>query len=140
MRERHKARRWALQILYGWEMRGREEPLVDDARAFFERRKISSRTRAHAERLIEELSANLEEIDAAIAGGAENWDLDRLSVIDRDILRIAVAELLHLDDVPWKVAIDEAVTLATRYGGSDSPRFVNGVLDALAHKLNLIAS
>lgn len=140
MRRRHKARRWALQILYGWEMRGRERPLPEDAEAFFERRRIASQTREHAERLIEVLSENLEEIDAAIVGGTENWDIDRLSILDRDILRIALAELLYVDDVPWKVAIDEAVTLATRYGGADSPRFVNGVLDALAHKLNLIAS
>ncbi|HUF89556.1 MAG TPA: transcription antitermination factor NusB [Gemmatimonadota bacterium] len=140
MRRRHKARRWALQILYGWEMRARERPLREDAREFFERRRISSQTRDHAERLIDVLAENLEEIDATIAGGTENWDIDRLSVIDRDVLRIALAELLYIDDVPWKVAIDEAVTLATRYGGADSPGFVNGVLDALAHKLNLIAS
>jgi N utilization substance protein B len=80
------------------------------------------------------------EIDEALAGAAENWDLERMSIIDRNVLRIAIAELRYVEDVPWKVAIDEAVTLASRYGGSDSPRFVNGVLDALAHKLNLIAS
>ena len=140
MRRRHKARRWALQILYAWEVRGSERPLADDAEEFFSRRQIASQTREYAERLIAALSDNLAEIDSTLADAAENWDVDRMSIIDRNILRIAIAELRYVEDVPWKVAIDEAVTLASRYGGADSPRFVNGVLDALAHKLNLIAT
>jgi N utilization substance protein B len=140
MRRRHKARRWALQILYAWEVRGSERPLADDAKEFFSRRQIASQTREYAERLIAALSDNLAEIDSTLADAAENWDVDRMSIIDRNILRIAIAELRYVEDVPWKVAIDEAVTLASRYGGADSPRFVNGVLDALAHKLNLIAT
>lgn len=140
MRRRHKARRWTLQILYAWEVRDREGSLDDHARDFFDRRRISSQTRDYAERLIGTLSQNLADIDETLEGSAENWDSDRMSIIDRNILRIAIAELLYVSDVPWKVTIDEAVTLASRYGGADSPRFVNGVLDALAHKLNLIAS
>jgi len=140
VRRRHKARRWTLQILYAWEVRGRERPLEDDAQEFFSRRQLASQTRDYAERLIAALANNLAEVDTTLAGAAENWDLERMSIIDRNILRIAIAEFLHVEDVPWKVAIDEAVTLASRYGGADSPRFVNGVLDALAHKLNLIAS
>jgi N utilization substance protein B len=140
MRRRHKARRWTLQILYAWEVRGRERDLEQEADDFFTRRQLASQTRDYAERLIALLAGNLSEIDGALEGAAQNWDLDRMAIIDRNILRIAVTELLHVDDVPWKVAIDEAVTLASRYGGTDSPRFVNGVLDALAHKLNLIAS
>lgn len=140
MRRRHKARRWTLQILYAWEVRGRERSLQDEAQAFFSRRQLASQTRDYAERLIAALSENLAEVDATLAGAAENWDLERMSIIDRNLLRMAIAEFLHVEDVPWKVAIDEAVTLASRYGGADSPRFVNGVLDALAHKLNLIAS
>jgi N utilization substance protein B len=140
MRRRHKARRWTLQILYAWEVRSRERPLTEEAAEFFERRRVGSQTREHAERLIGVLAERMTEIDEALAGAAENWDLERMSIIDRNVLRIAIAELRYVEDVPWKVAIDEAVTLASRYGGSDSPRFVNGVLDALAHKLNLIAS
>jgi N utilization substance protein B len=140
MRRRHKARRWTLQILYAWEVRDREGSLDDLAQEFFERRRIASPTREYAETLIGSLSQNLAEIDAALEGSAQNWDPERMSIIDRNILRIAIAELLYVSEVPWKVTIDEAVTLASRYGGADSPRFVNGVLDALAHKLNLIAS
>jgi N utilization substance protein B len=140
MRRRHKARRWTLQILYAWEVRSRERPLTEEAAEFFARRRVGSQTREHAEHLIGVLAERMTEIDEALAGAAENWDLERMSIIDRNVLRIAIAELRYVEDVPWKVAIDEAVTLASRYGGSDSPRFVNGVLDALAHKLNLIAS
>jgi N utilization substance protein B len=129
-----------LQILYAWEVRGNERPLGDDAKEFFSRRQIASQTRDYAEQLIAVLSDNLVEIDSTLADAAENWDVERMSIIDRNILRIAIAELRYVEDVPWKVAIDEAVTLASRYGGADSPRFVNGVLDALAHKLNLIAT
>jgi N utilization substance protein B len=140
MRRRHKARRWTLQILYAWEVRGSERPLQDDAAEFFSRRKIASQTREYAERLISALAENLAGIDTTLADAAENWEVDRMSIIDRNILRIAITELRYVEDIPWKVAIDEAVTLASRYGGADSPRFVNGVLDALAHKLNLIAT
>ncbi|HUP18593.1 MAG TPA: transcription antitermination factor NusB [Gemmatimonadota bacterium] len=140
MRRRHKARRWALQILYAWEARERTQDLRDTARDFFDRRRVAPETRAFAERLIDAVAANSDEIDSILATGTENWEFGRLSIIDRNILRIALAEFLHLEDVPFRVSIDEAITLAGRYGGADSPRFVNGVLDALAHRLDLIPS
>ncbi|MGH7563216.1 MAG: transcription antitermination factor NusB [Gemmatimonadota bacterium] len=140
MRRRHKARRWVLQILYAWEIQGRPGRLADEARAFFERRQISPETRGFAEELISALDRHVQEIDHLLAGSAENWDLERMSIIDRNVLRLGLAELLYFPDIPFKVSIDEAVTLARRYGGHDSPRFVNGVLDAAAHRLDLIPS
>lgn len=140
MKRRHKARRWTLQILYAWEARDRAEELRDTGRDFFDRRRVAPETRAFAERLIDAIAENLDEIDSILSTGTENWELGRLSIIDRNILRIGLAEFLYLEDVPFRVSIDEAVTLAGRYGGSDSPRFVNGVLDALAHRLDLIPS
>ena len=77
------------------------------------------------------LDEHLLEIDEALRGALDNWRLDRLSTIDRAVLRIAAVEILHLDEIPPKVAIQEAIRLADAYGGDDSPRFVNGVLDAL---------
>lgn len=140
MRRRHKARRWVLQILYAWEVRGRPGGLPDEAADFFERRHIASDTRAFAERLVAALADHLDEIDALIGESTESWDFERLAIIDRNVIRIALAEFLYFEDIPFKVSIDEAVTLAGRYGGEDSPRFVNGVLDAIAHKLDLIPS
>ena len=77
------------------------------------------------------LDEHLPEIDRALAGALDNWSLERLSSIDRGVLRIGAAELLFDDEIPPKVAIQEAIRLAEAYGGNDSPRFVNGVLDAL---------
>lgn len=139
MTRRHKARRGALQILYAWETRGRDRSLQAEATDFWTRRNVSSEARDYGGRLVAAIDEHLPEIDALLAENSEGWEIDRMSIIDRNILRIAVGEFLYLDDVPSKVSIDEAVRLAARYGGADSPRFVNGILDAIAHKLNLIA-
>jgi N utilization substance protein B len=139
MTRRHKARRGALQILYAWETRGRDRPLQEEASDFWTRRNVASAARDYAQRLMTALADHWDDIDAVVAESSEGWEIERMSVIDRNILRIAVAEFMYVEDVPFKVSIDEAVTLATRYGGADSPRFVNGVLDTIAHKLNLIA-
>ena len=140
MNRRHKARRWVLQILYAWEMREREGTILEEAGRFFDRRQIASPTRSFAGELLEAIEENLDKIDATLADCAENWDVSRMSIIDRNILRIALAEFSYIDDVPSKVTINEGVELAARYGGQDSPRFVNGVLDAVAHRLHLIPS
>ena len=71
------------------------------------------------------------EVDKALQNALKNWRLDRLSVMDRSILRLSATELLFLDEIPPKVSIQEGILLAEAYGGKDSPRFVNGVLDAL---------
>lgn len=140
MTRRQKARRWVLQILYAWEVRGRDRALVEEAEDFFARRTIASETRVYAERLVQAIATRLADIDALLAEASERWDPARMSIVDRNILRIALAEFLAFDDVPSKVSIDEAVELAGRYGGADSPRFVNGILDAIAHRLDLIPS
>lgn len=70
-------------------------------------------------------------VDVHLQGALDNWSLDRLSSIDRAVLRIGAVELLERPEVPPKVAIQEAIRLAEMYGGDESPRFVNGVLDAL---------
>ena len=74
-------------------------------------------------------------MDRALLEAMENWRLDRLSRVDRAILRLAVAEMLFLEDVPPKVAVQEGIRLAGQYGGHNSPRFVNGVLDAVLRSL-----
>lgn len=140
MKRRHKARRWVLQILYAWEIQDRSRPLSDEAQEFFRRRKIASGTRAFAEEILAALTNNMDQIDTMVDEAAENWDPVRMSVIDRSILRLGLVEFCHLSDIPFKVTIDEAVQLANRYGGKDSARFVNGVLDAAARRLDLIPS
>ena len=81
------------------------------------------------------LDESLPDVDGALQDALDNWRLERLSTIDRAILRIGAVELLHVPEIPPKVAIQEAIRLAEAYGGPDSPRFVNGVLDALFKQL-----
>ncbi|HEX7119642.1 MAG TPA: transcription antitermination factor NusB [Longimicrobiales bacterium] len=135
MRERSRARGWALQILYAWESRGRGSSL-DAVLAEFEReRHIARDSRMFLAKLVHAVDAHVAEIDRTVEEALTNWRLERLSVIDRNILRLAAAEMLYVEDVPPRVSIQEAIVLAEKYGTADSPRFVNGVLDALLRRI-----
>ena len=86
---------------------------------------------AYARTLLEGSLVNQESIDSLIGEQAENWRLERMPVVDRNVLRLAVYELCHQPDVPAVVVIDEAIELAKKFGSDQSGRFVNGILDAL---------
>jgi len=81
--------------------------------------------------LIEGVSENIQSLDALIKKYVKNWEIERMAVVDRNVLRIACYEFLFLEDVPPKVSINEAIELAKRFGDVDSPRFVNGILDKI---------
>ena len=81
--------------------------------------------------LIEGVCKNLKDIDSLIKKYVKNWEIDRMAVIDRNILRLACFEIINLPEIPPKVSINEAIELAKRFGDIDSPRFVNGVLDKI---------
>lgn len=129
--DRHRAREWALQVHYRWESGGQESTFRDALGDTLSTRRVSPRRLPYIRRVLAILDEHLGEIDRALQNALENWRLDRLSSIDRGILRLAAAEMLHVPDVPPKVSIQEGIRLAELYGGNDSPRFVNGVLDAL---------
>lgn len=129
--DRMRARSWALQVLYAWEARGQGESLVDAMHAVLASRRVAERRVPLVERHVRALAGHFDEIDSMIREAADNWRLERLTRVDRCILRLGVAELLFVEDVPPKVAIQEAIRLAGQYGGDQSPRFVNGVLDAI---------
>ena len=132
MRRRTKARVWALQILYANEFR--KEPLRKTFDLFFSEREVSEEKKAYTERLIETFEANRSDVDRMIEGSLANWRMDRLSIIDKNILRIGICEILFHPDVPGKASINEAINLSHMFGGDDSPRFVNGVLDSILHQ------
>lgn len=132
---RSRARSWALQVLYAWDVSGAEDDLPSFAVRTLARRRISARYRPYCVELIEAVSDALPTVDARIRDHLSNWRLERLTAIDRGILRLATTELMSMSDVPPKVAIHEAIRLAERYGTEESPRFVNGVLDAVARGL-----
>ncbi len=130
-RDRNRARAWAVQIHYRWETEGKAGTLDDTLEDTVATRRIAARRLPYLRRVISSMDAHMDAIDSALQDCLDNWRLDRLSVVDRGILRIGAAEMLYLEDIPPKVSIQEGIRLAERYGGDDSGRFVNGVLDAL---------
>ena len=116
-----------MQALYQRDLCGEDF----DAESFLSESAKDEETRAHAEDLLAGCLARQDELDARIAEAAEHWDVKRMASVDRAILRLGVYELLHRPDVPPKVALDEAIRLAKKYGGAESGGFVNGILDRI---------
>ena len=130
---RTRSREIALQVLYSCDRevvaeRSRWEPTLADA-------ECSAEVRAFARELIEGVLAERARIDELIAGAADNWELSRLATVDRNILRIAVHELLARPDIPAKVSINEAIELGKRYSTAQSGAFINGILDRIRRDL-----
>ena len=90
-----------------------------------------------ARSILESYDANREEVDALLSETAEHWALDRINMLDKAVLRLAVAEMMGVPDVPYKVSITEAIEIAKIFSTEESGRFVNGILDAVAKKLHL---
>lgn len=132
MRKRTLAREYTLKILYQAEMTRRE--IAAAAGQFWdEEDPPDDHVREFTQRLLGGIAANIQTIDAKISQHAANWQLKRMAVIDRNILRLGVYELLHTRDIPPKVTINEAVELAKKFGDLESGKFVNGILDKI-HK------
>lgn len=130
MMKRRGARRLALEALY-------ESEIGDAAPDTVLRRSVASRGYEFATELVNGVVAHREEIDEVIGRYSEEWSIGRMPVIDRNVLRLAVFELLYLSDIPMAVTINEAVELAKGFSTEDSGRFVNGVLSAIAEKEHL---
>ena len=130
MQWRHKARELALQALYEFDITGHDPAEV------LRRLLTEAELPADSDRLSQELVLgvvrNKETIDNIIRRYAPSWPLEQVSAIDRNVLRVAIFEILLDNKVPIKVAINEAVELAKTFGGDGSPRFVNGVLGAIS--------
>ena len=123
---RHQARERALTLLYEAELKGEPASEVVDG--------LPVAPDAYAAELVRTVEARQAEIDGLVDQASIGWDLDRLAVVDRNVLRLALAELLGSPEVPTAVILNEAVELATSYSTDDSGRFVNGVLATLASR------
>ena len=133
MRPRRKAREIAMQVLYGLDVsRGNLKETID---LFWKNFDVPEKVKAFSSTLVEGAWNNRKQIDTLIGGCAENWSVERMSRVDRSILRMAVYELLYCRDIPPKVAINEAIDLGKLFGSENSGAFINGVLDALYTKL-----
>ena len=128
-RGRHQARKRAVDLLFEAEARGISAAEVADSRnALAEKESEVSPLNTYTVTVARGVTEDAAHIDDLIAAHLQGWTLDRLPAVDRAILRVAVWELLHADDVPEPVAVDEAVELAKQLSTDDSPGFVNGVL------------
>jgi transcription antitermination protein NusB len=131
MPARRKARKRALDVLYEADLRNRAPSTVlTDYVARLERPLPGHRD--YASGLVEGVGAHLDRIDELIGSYAEGWTIDRMPVVDRNLARIAVYELLYVDEIDDAVAITEAVELARQMSTDDSPRFLNGLLGRIA--------
>lgn len=127
MATRREAREWAVQLLFELDMNPRK---LDDAfRDFWAERPGSEKAKSFCERLVRGVGHKRERIDESIKRYAENWDIARMGVVDRNVMRLAIYEMLFCEDIPPIVSINEAVDLAKYYSDSESGRFVNGLLD-----------
>ncbi len=136
MMGRRKARELALHILFQADVGSSpideaiEVVLADTVH-------LDQSVRAYAAQLAKGVWQERAQLDALIQSVSPHWTVERMAAVDRNLIRIALYEILHSPDVPYRVAINEAVELAKEYGTAESRRFVNGVLGALVHKLGL---
>lgn len=133
---RTRARAWALQILYRWDSTGATGSLRDALVETTSTRRIAPARLPYVRQVLTAADQHMAEIDRALGQALDNWRLERVAMVDRAVLRLAACEMLYLEEIPPRVSIQEAVRLAEQYGGADSPRFVNGVLDALYKRLS----
>jgi len=137
MRKRSQAREFALQILYQIDITG--DPADVCLENFWQRDSgdmPEDEIREFTEILVRGTFDNLKTIDEKISGYAVNWELKRMAVVDRNILRMGSYELIFLKDIPPKVTINEAVELAKKYSGLAAGKFVNGILDKIKSETN----
>ena len=132
MSARSKGRKRALDILYESDIKG-----VNPLWLVKERTTTTDEIASFASELVEGYGAQAAEIDALVDSHAKNWDLDRLASVDRNILRIAVFEIMHSEsrNVPTSVAIDEALELASTLSTDESPKYIHGILSAIAKEI-----
>lgn len=132
MANRHLARTIAMQTLFLWDFHGKNNENLDiSLKQMFENFAPNFDDQGFAKNIIEGVIKNIDDVDANITRYATEWPLDQITLVDRNILRIGVYELLKNDDIPAKVAINEAIEVGKTFGGEASGKFINGVLGAI---------
>ncbi len=133
MSQRRRSREFALQVLYQLEInrQGAQETLTQFQKTYLPKGERDE----FLERLVYGVLEHRKEIDRLIKQYSKNWKLDRMPMVDRNILRLAIFELMHCEDIPPKVTLNEAIELGKKYGSEDSGRFVNGILDRIQNEV-----
>jgi N utilization substance protein B len=131
---RRDAREAAVQFLYQVDTH-RPENIDPALKEFWAQNEEPQNVREFADKLLRGVLEKMPEVDAKIRGLADNWDFERLAVVDRNILRLAVYEMLFRDDIPPVVSINEAIEIAKKFSTAESGKFVNGLLDRAKKEL-----
>ncbi len=134
MGKRRKARELALQLLYQLDLQGEQDPDLH-LPEFWYRHPVDVEVRAFTQTLVRGTKLHQGEIDELISRYADHWELARMAVVDRNILRAGIFELLWLAEVPPKVTINEALEVAKKFSTGESTRFINGILDRVRKEL-----
>lgn len=129
MKARTKARELALKALYAYEA-GENRIPAEVFDSLVVRSKLDKDLKNFARGLFEKATGSLDSIDCRISELSTNWPIDRITPVDRNILRISIAEFMAFPEAPREVLINEAIELAKRYGATNSPAFINGILDS----------
>jgi len=134
MGPRRKAREYALQMLFQWDVT--HDAIDQVAAIFFQNQTEESQPVVDfARQLVMGTVEHVEQIDVLIRRHAENWRLDRMAIVDRNLLRLAIQEFLYDKETPKTVVINEAIEIARRFSAQESPQFINGVLDSIKKEL-----
>jgi len=132
MSNRHLARTIAMQTLFAWDFNGKKDDYLERIMNYnFHNFAPGLDDKGFAKELVEGVVNHLSEVNSYIVQYATEWPLDHITIIDRNVLRIGIYELVFVDEVPPKVAINEAIEIAKTFGGESSGKFVNGVLGAI---------
>ena len=131
MRKRSLAREYALQILYEIDITHDNHASIMATFWHLIEEDVTDEVKKFAAELVEVVASHRDDIDKKISEYATNWELDRMAVVDRNVLRLAGCELLYRSDIPPKVSINEAVELAKKFSGVQAGKFVNGILDKI---------
>lgn len=137
MSNRHLARSIVMQSLYQWDFRGKPTAAIPAivAQVISEFEEDMTENENYINNTVEAVLQNVDAIDKTIEVYAPKWPIDQMTIVDRNILRLGVYEMTMNDDIPSKVAINEAIEIAKRYGGPASGKFVNGILGAMYNDL-----
>lgn len=147
MKSRHRAREIALQILYQYDLSlhssGQAAPdgqkLISDLRYHFDHFAVPEGLREFAGQLVAGTLNEMKSLDELLEKHASNWKVARMSSVDRSLLRMAAYEMLHFPDIHSSIIIDEAIELAKQFGTSETPSFINGILDSIKKGLKIEA-
>lgn len=131
MSNRHLSRTIAMQTLYEWDFNNRSQKLQELIKTNVNDNFLGGEDVDFTEKLIRGVTKNLEEIDKKIVYYTPDWPLDKITIIDRNVLRLGIYEMFYEKKVPPKVIINEAIEMAKTFGGPSSGKFVNGVLGAI---------